>query len=264
MVALTALVALGAGGSARAGATLLVTTDPAAVAAFSSGATVLGFDEGVGNLWPPGSPVSEFAEVGDQYAGCAGVVFSSGGDGPAAAVGTFNTPLQGDAASPWNVLGPTQNFGFFVSLDYDAPIQMRFIDPEGLPVPMARVGAWNDPTGSRIRLSAFDANDVLIASVEADQGFFLGIETDPSGSPIARTVVEHLANQAGLGYTLDNVTLLPRRPADLNRDGVVDGADLGLLLNAWGPCPEACCLGDLTGDGVVDGADLGALLSRWS
>jgi len=50
-------------------------------------------------------------------------------------------------------------------------------------------------------------------------------------------------------------------PADLNGDGLVDGADLGLLLNAWGDCPN--CLADLTGDGVVDGADLGVLLNAW-
>ncbi|MFG0274104.1 MAG: choice-of-anchor tandem repeat NxxGxxAF-containing protein [Phycisphaerales bacterium] len=50
-------------------------------------------------------------------------------------------------------------------------------------------------------------------------------------------------------------------PADLTGDGVVDGADLGLLLGAWGPC--AGCPADLTGDGVVDGADLGLLLGAW-
>ncbi len=50
-------------------------------------------------------------------------------------------------------------------------------------------------------------------------------------------------------------------PADLNGDGVVDGADLNLLLNAWGSCPD--CPADLNGDGVVDGADLGLLLSAW-
>jgi endonuclease/exonuclease/phosphatase family metal-dependent hydrolase len=57
---------------------------------------------------------------------------------------------------------------------------------------------------------------------------------------------------------------------DLNGDGVVDGADLGLLLSAWGDCPaEAAgsgipCSADLSGDGTVDGADLGILLSNWS
>jgi hypothetical protein len=49
-------------------------------------------------------------------------------------------------------------------------------------------------------------------------------------------------------------------PADFNRDGVVDGIDLGVLLAAWGtPGGPA----DLNGDGVVDGNDLGSLLGSW-
>lgn len=47
-------------------------------------------------------------------------------------------------------------------------------------------------------------------------------------------------------------------PADFNADGVIDGADLGTLLGAWGS-PDA----DLNGDGTTDGADLGALLGAW-
>ena len=33
------------------------------------------------------------------------------------------------------------------------------------------------------------------------------------------------------------VSLVHRCPADLNGDGLVNGADLGLLLGGWGPCP---------------------------
>jgi hypothetical protein len=54
----------------------------------------------------------------------------------------------------------------------------------------------------------------------------------------------------------------PTEPADLNGDGAVNGADLGLLLGAWGACDE--CPEDLNGDGGVDGADLGALLTVWT
>jgi hypothetical protein len=50
-------------------------------------------------------------------------------------------------------------------------------------------------------------------------------------------------------------------PADQNNDGVVNGADLGLLLGAWGPCPN--CRADINIDGVVNGADLGLLLGAW-
>ena len=48
-------------------------------------------------------------------------------------------------------------------------------------------------------------------------------------------------------------------PADLNGDGVVNGADLGILLAGWGG-PGA---GDLDGNGTIDGADLGLLLAEW-
>jgi trimeric autotransporter adhesin len=53
----------------------------------------------------------------------------------------------------------------------------------------------------------------------------------------------------------------PTTPGDLNGDGQVDGADLGLVLAAWGSsAPDA----DLNDDGIVDGADLGLLLAVWT
>ena len=51
-------------------------------------------------------------------------------------------------------------------------------------------------------------------------------------------------------------------PADLTRDGQVNGADLGAVLAFWGPNP-AYPQADLNADGRVDGADLGALLAGW-
>jgi hypothetical protein len=53
-------------------------------------------------------------------------------------------------------------------------------------------------------------------------------------------------------------------PADLNCDGVVDGADLLILLSSWGQCPDSDnCPADLNNSGAVDGADLLLLLSAW-
>ena len=47
---------------------------------------------------------------------------------------------------------------------------------------------------------------------------------------------------------------------DLDGDGGVTGADLGLLLAGWGePGPT-----DINGDGTTNGADLGLLLAAWS
>jgi hypothetical protein len=50
------------------------------------------------------------------------------------------------------------------------------------------------------------------------------------------------------------------RPGDINGDGRVDGADLALLLTAWGARGGPA---DLDGSGVVDGSDLGILLTNW-
>ncbi|MBL9149652.1 MAG: hypothetical protein JNM94_13265 [Phycisphaerae bacterium] len=51
-------------------------------------------------------------------------------------------------------------------------------------------------------------------------------------------------------------------PADLDNDGDVDPADLGILLGAWGATGANAA--DLNGDGVVGPADLSILLGEWS
>ncbi|MFO0961941.1 MAG: alpha-amylase family glycosyl hydrolase [Phycisphaerales bacterium] len=64
----------------------------------------------------------------------------------------------------------------------------------------------------------------------------------------------------GIGpYTALVFSQTPPSPYDLNGDGSVNGADLGLLLAAWGGSGAA----DFDGNGLVDGADLGRLLSAW-
>lgn len=48
-------------------------------------------------------------------------------------------------------------------------------------------------------------------------------------------------------------------PADLLSDGLVDGADLTMLLAGWGKGGQT----DLSGDGTTDGTDLAMLLASW-
>ncbi len=50
-------------------------------------------------------------------------------------------------------------------------------------------------------------------------------------------------------------------PADLDGDGVVNAADLAILLAAWGP--NAGHIADFNGDSVVNAADLAQLLAAW-
>ena len=54
----------------------------------------------------------------------------------------------------------------------------------------------------------------------------------------------------------------PTTVGDLDGDGRVNASDLGLLLAAWGRCPD--CPADLDGDGSVGGGDLGGLVAAWT
>ena len=63
------------------------------------------------------------------------------------------------------------------------------------------------------------------------------------------------------GNTISDECESPACPTDLDRNGVTDGQDLGLLFVAWGSCPD--CQPDLNGDGVVNGQDLGILFVGW-
>ena len=50
---------------------------------------------------------------------------------------------------------------------------------------------------------------------------------------------------------------------DLNGDGLVNGADMGILFVAWGPASPGN-MADIDGNGMVDSADLGQLLIHWN
>ncbi len=85
-----------------------------------------------------------------------------------------------------------------------------------------------------------------------------GNETDLfSTKKIESREAEEPANRPQL-----TVTFTPPAPVpgDLNGDRVVNGADLGILLAAWGTTGP----GDLDNSGTVGGADLGMLLSLWT
>ncbi len=86
---------------------------------------------------------------------------------------------------------------------------------------------------------------------------FAGIATDAEGVTIGPDGTIYVVGETPLLYVLKPAT--SKCPADLSRDGSVDGADLGILLAAWGSSGP----GDLNDDGVVDGADLGMLLAAW-
>lgn len=105
--------------------------------------------------------------------------------------------------------------------------------------------------------------DTAWSSVELDFGAIADGESDVR---IRFTMGTTDGSVTFSGWNIDDVVVeadLPPAgsPADLNGDGVVDGADFGLLLVAWGPCEG--CPADLNGDGFVNGADVGLMLVEW-
>jgi hypothetical protein len=55
------------------------------------------------------------------------------------------------------------------------------------------------------------------------------------------------------------VSQAPACPADLDRNGAVNSADLAILLNQWGFAGPA----DINGSGAVDASDLAIMLGAW-
>ncbi len=101
------------------------------------------------------------------------------------------------------------------------------------------------------------------------QGWLYRVVRDPSADPLPDCNGNGQPDTCDIarGDSLDlNGNGIPDEcepvPGDLNGDGIVDGADLGIMLGAWGECDG--CDEDLNGDGTVDGGDLGVLLGNWT
>ncbi len=74
----------------------------------------------------------------------------------------------------------------------------------------------------------------------------------------------NISTQAIPAWALSHGGMPIELPGDLDGDGVVTGADLAILLSAWGPCGDcAKCPADLDGDCTVGGADLSIQLANW-
>ena len=76
----------------------------------------------------------------------------------------------------------------------------------------------------------------------------------------------HIVCRGEFQFASATFLLTPIDPplGDIDIDCAVSLADLEILLNSWGPCPDCVnCLGDLDGDCAVAVPDLLALLANW-
>jgi hypothetical protein len=141
----------------------------------------------------------------------------------------------------------------------DQPMAIAF-DPQGgiVVTGMHQAQPAADAFGI-IRYDALGEETWQWTATNPTAGAGVSIDFGPEGS-----VVTTGRNWGGMSVGERAVTIRFDPPTDvcvgdLNADGAIDGADLGMLLSVWNEVGSA----DLNGDGTVDGADLGVLLSAW-
>ena len=91
--------------------------------------------------------------------------------------------------------------------------------------------------------------------------YTLYLPADPNNGIPANTIgtINYFCQPHCLSNMKGTIVVTPI--GDINNDGKVDGADIGLLIGAWGSSNPAA---DINHDGVVDGGDLGILLGNWT
>lgn len=132
----------------------------------------------------------------------------------------------------------------------------------------------SSPSGTAlVRWSEADGLSVIARNGDDVNGMTLG---HPEFVPMVNGVSDDLGAINTSGQVTFRATLggalsifrwtpeeAPGTPGDLDGDGFINGADLGLLLGAWGTDGEPIGA-DINDDGTVDGADLGLLLGAWT
>jgi len=128
---------------------------------------------------------------------------------------------------------------------------------------------WGAPTGMMDIEYAPDGSLWMLDLSNRAIHRFVDLDGDGfyNGPGEAMTVYDGAVAQANGAHFIDfprtiGFALIPGLPGDANGDGVVDFADLSIVLGEFGQTGEGL-KGDLNGDGVVDFADLSIVLGAF-
>ncbi len=115
---------------------------------------------------------------------------------------------------------------------------------------LERVGGnWNDipnyPRNALVEFSADCNGDGIVDYGQIRDGTFVD------------------ANENGVPDCCDKDVSCDPCSADVNEDGVVNGADISAVLGFWGLTGKPLPAADINRDGIVNGADLAQLLGSW-
>jgi formylglycine-generating enzyme required for sulfatase activity len=186
---------------------------------------------------------------------------------------TFATSTSGSFTG-WDVslTGTNPNFLTVTSVSLSNNV---FVSYEGFPPLIAAlapgfeigpVGPFRTPAGGTLSLT--DGAYTFQANSENTVGFRRVVDGQTRYGWIRIAVGSDFLTRrvTGIAYEDSGAPILAgAMPAqcsgDLNRDGAVNGIDLGALLAAWGICTN--CQPDLNLDGSVDGIDLATMLAAW-
>ncbi len=171
---------------------------------------------------------------------------ADGSDAVGVTVAGGSAAAKGNTVAPFVLATPNANMpiqtltrGAPISFFGETYVRVLTIDPRAANAAASSVStAPNDGFFSQVNYrGAFGPDENWLCGWTATDAF--GFNIAPPGGCVIKT---------------------PGCVEDINGDGNIDGADLGLLLAAWDTNDADA---DLNGSGNVDGADLGLLLAAW-
>ena len=127
------------------------------------------------------------------------------------------------------------------------------------------IGAVRLRAGTRVSLVDNHGN----AGGKGAQAIYTQELVVPAGALLltnGHRIYTRTATIAGEVSNPDDIVIVPGTPpcvADIVTDGVVNGADLALVLTNWGPCASSTCVADIDRDGTVGASDLSIILASW-